>query len=92
MKIEGRNAVREAILSGKISNYSDLEEFYQTAKENQHTVFFANKNGSLRACRNTQYAIDFHKELKKRKKNRRKSYKRKMSDAANRELMSENEE
>ena len=52
-------------------SYSDLEEFYPTSKENQHTVFFINKNGSLKPCRTTEYAADFHKELKRRKKNRR---------------------
>lgn len=65
-------------------SYSDLEEFYPTNKENQHTVFFINKNGSLNACRATQYAIDFHKELKKRKKNRRNNYKKKMEEMLNR--------
>ena len=73
-------------------SYSDLEEFYPTSKENQHTVFFVNKNGSLNACRTTQYAIDFHKELKKRKKNRRKDYKMKMAEAANRDLMDKEED
>ena len=65
-------------------SYSDLEEFYLTSKENQHTVFFVNKNGSLNACRTTQYAIDFHKELKKRKKNRRNNHKKKMAELHNR--------
>ena len=70
-------------------SYSDLEEFYPTAKESQHTVFFVNKNGSLNACRATQYAIDFHKELKKRKKNRRNNYKKKMAETANRDFINE---
>ena len=73
-------------------SYDDVEEFYLTDKEDKHTVFFSNKNGSLRACRNTQYAVDFHKELKKRKKNRRKNYKKKIADVANRELTNEYEE
>ena len=70
-------------------SHSDVEEFYLTDKEDKHTVFFVNKNGSLNACRTTQYAIDFHKELKKRKKNRRKSYKKKMAEAANRDLVNQ---
>ena len=73
-------------------SYSDLEEFYLTNKENQHTVFFINKNGSLNACRSTQYAVDFHKELKKRKKNRRNNHKKKMAEIANRDLTNEDED
>ena len=72
-------------------SYSDLEEFYLTNKENQHTVFFVNKNGSLNACRSTQYAVDFHKELKKRKKNKRNNHKKKMAEIANRDLANEDE-
>lgn len=72
-------------------SYSDLEEFYLTNKENQHTVFFINKNGSLNACRSTQYAVDFHKELKKRKKNKRNNHKKKMAEIANRDLANEDE-
>jgi hypothetical protein len=72
-------------------SYSDLEEFYLTNKENQHTVFFVNKNGSLNACRSTQYAVDFHKELKKRKKNKRNNHKKKMAEIANRDLVNEDE-
>lgn len=67
-------------------SYSDLEEFYPTSKENQHTVFFVNKNGSLKPCRKTEYAVDFHKELKRRKKLRRKNdNKRKMAEVFNRD-------
>ena len=66
-------------------SYSDLEEFYPTSKENQHTVFFINKNGSLNACRSTQYAVDFHKELRRRKKTRRNSNKKMMAEVANRD-------
>ena len=72
-------------------SYSDLEEFYSTEKENQHTVFYVGKNGSLNACRATQYAIDFHKELKKRKKSRRNNHKKKMAEIVNRDLMNEDE-
>ena len=64
-------------------SFSDLEEFYITSKENQHTVFFVSKNGSLNACRSTQYAIDFHKELRRRKKNRKSSNKRIMAEMLN---------
>lgn len=64
-------------------SYSDLEEFYPTSKENQHTVFFVNKNGSLKPCRKTEYAAEFHKELKRRKKTRRKNDKKKMAELHN---------
>lgn len=57
-------------------SHNDVEEFYLTDKEDRNTVFFLNKNGSLKACRNTEYAVNFHKELKRRKKNRRKNDKR----------------
>lgn len=72
-------------------SYSDLEEFYLTNKENQHTVFYVNKNGSLKTCRNTQYAVDFHKELKRRKKSRRKSYKKAMAELHNYAIANEEE-
>jgi hypothetical protein len=70
-------------------SHDDIEEFYLTEVENQHTVFVVNKNGSLNAYRGTKYAADFHKELKKRKKNRRKNYKQKMTEAANRDFVNE---
>ena len=72
-------------------SHDDLEGFYPTAKENHQTVFFVNKNGSLNACRATQYAIDFHKELKKRKKNKRNNYKKKMAEVVNRDFENEDE-
>lgn len=72
-------------------SHNDVEEFYLTDKENQHTVFFVSRNGSLNACRATQYAVDFHKELKKRKKNRRKNYKDKMAEVVNRDFVNEDE-
>lgn len=65
-------------------SFSDLEDFYPTSKENQHTVFIVSKNGSLNAYRGTQYAADFHKELKRRKKNRKNNSKRVMADMLNR--------
>ena len=49
----------------------------------ENTVFFLNKNGSLKACRSTEYAVDFHKELRRRKKNRRKNGKRAVAEIAN---------
>lgn len=67
-------------------SHNNVDEFYLTDKEDKHTVFYINKNGSLNACRSTQYAVDFHKELKKRKKNRRKNYKQKIVEAANRDF------
>lgn len=70
-------------------SHNDVEEFYLTDKEDKHTVFFVNKNGSLRAYRSTKYAVDFHKELKRRKKNRKKNGKRKIADLANRDLVDE---
>ena len=66
-------------------SHDNVEEFYLTDKEDKHTVFFVNKNGSLRVCRSTEYAVDFHKELKKRKKTRRKNGKRTVAEIANRE-------
>ena len=66
-------------------SYSDLEEFYLANKENQHTVFFINKNGSLKPCRATEYAVDFHKELKRRKKNRKNNSKRMVAEMLNRD-------
>lgn len=93
---EARNAAIKYCEENKCNytyiSYSDLEEFYPTIKENQHTVFYINKNGSLNACRATQYAVDFHKELKKRKKNRRKNYKMKMAEAANRDFANKEED
>lgn len=66
-------------------SHNNVEEFYLTDKEDKHTVFYINKNGSLRACRYTEYAVDFHKELKRRKKNRRSNGKRIMAEIANRD-------
>ncbi len=64
-------------------SYSDLEEFYLTNKENQHTVFFINRNGSLKPCRSTEYAVSFHKELKRRKKHRRNNDKKNVAEMLN---------
>ena len=70
-------------------SHNNIEEFYLTDKEDKHTVFFVSKNGSLNACRSTEYAAGFHKELKKRKKNRRNNYKKKMAEIANCDLENE---
>ena len=72
-------------------SYDDVEEFYLTSKEDKHTVFFMNKNGSLKPCRNTQYAAEFHKELRKRKNRRNKSSKKQIAEAYNRDATSEDE-
>ena len=64
-------------------SHSDIEAFYLTDKEDRNTVFFINRNGSLHPYRQTEYAVNFHKELAKRKKNRRKDYKRKIANVVN---------
>lgn len=65
-----------------ISHDND-SEFYLTDEEDKHTVFFVNKNGSLKACFATKYASDFHKELRKRRKNRRQGGKREVAEMCN---------
>lgn len=64
-------------------SYDDANKFDLTDKEDNHTVFFVNKNGSLKPYLATKYAIDFHKELKKRKKNRRNNGKKVLADMCN---------
>lgn len=64
-------------------SYNNVEEFYLTGKEDKSTVFYINKNGSLKPCRSTEYAADFHKELKRRKKHRRNSGKKRVAEVAN---------
>ena len=66
-------------------SHNSVEDFYLSDKKDKHTVFFVNKNGSLNACRATEYAISFHKELRKRKKNRKNNGKRKMAEMLNRD-------
>lgn len=66
-------------------SHNETEEFYITDKEDKHTVFLVNRNGSLNAYRDTQYAVDFHKELKRRRKNKRNNGKRKIVDICNSE-------
>lgn len=70
-------------------SHDTVKEFYLTDKEDKHTVFIMNRNGSLKACRTTEYAVDFHKEFKRRKKNRMKNDKRKMADFVNRDLLNQ---
>ena len=66
-------------------SHNNVEEFYLTDKEDKHTVFYISKNGSLKACRSTEYAVDFHKELKRRKKHRRNNGKRVVAEMCNHE-------
>ena len=61
-------------------SYDNIKEFYLADEEDNHTVFFINRTGSLDAYRTTQYAIDFHKELRRRKNRRRNNNKRKIAD------------
>ncbi len=65
--------------------HDDNNAFYITDSEERHTVFVVNKNGSLNAYRNTQYAVDFHKELKRRKKGRKNNSKRVIAEILNRD-------
>lgn len=68
-------------------SHDDVEGFYLTDSESKHTVFFIGKNGSLNAYRGTRYAVDFHKELQKRRKHRRNNDKRAIADVANRDYV-----
>ena len=59
-------------------------EFYLTEKEDKHTVFIVKENGSINAYRGTSYAVEFHKELKKRRNHRRKNdSKKKIAEVLN---------
>lgn len=71
-------------------SFDDTNEFYLTEDENKHTVFLVNKNGSLDPCIVTKYGADFHKELKRRKNNRRKSGKRQIAEMSH--YVEENED
>lgn len=64
-------------------SYNDSDTFYLSDKEDAHTVFLVNKNGSLSAYRDTKYADDFHRELRRRKNRRKKNGKRKINDMCN---------
>lgn len=63
--------------------HDSVNEFYITEKEDKHTVFLVKKNGGLNAYRGTNYAADFHKELKKRRSDRRKNGKREIAEILN---------
>lgn len=73
-------------------SYDDTNEFYLANKENNHTVFLVNRNGSLDAYRSTKYAVDFHKELKRRKNGKRKNGKKKINEMFNHEYEEVDEE
>lgn len=64
--------------------HDTTNEFYVTESNTKHTVFLVSRNGSLNATHDTQYALDFHKELQKRRKNKRNNNKRNMIDNCNR--------
>lgn len=64
-------------------SYDDSNKFQLNDKEGSHTVFFLNKNGSLKPYVGTSYAVEFHKELKRRRKARRNNDKRIIADIAN---------
>lgn len=66
-------------------SHDSTNEFYLTEKEGKHTVFLVKKNGGLNAYRGTNYSVDFHKELKKRRNQRRRSTKRQMAEMLNRD-------
>lgn len=71
--------------------HNDVDEFYITNEEDKHTVFLINRNGSLSAYRATVYAVNFHKELKRRKNQRRKNHKRNIAEVVNRDSLDEDE-
>ena len=73
-------------------SHNNTDEFYLTDNEDKYTVFLVNRNGSLDAYRSTQYASDFHKELKKRKNRRRNEYKRKIAEVCNHDSLNQNED
>lgn len=73
-------------------SYDDTSKFYLTDREDKNVVFYINKNGSLHAYRATPYAANFHKELARRKNNRRNNGKRKIADIHNRDYEVEVEE
>ena len=70
-------------------SYDKINGFCLMDKEDNHTVFYVKRNGSLKGCCATNYAFDFHKELKKRKKNRRKNDGKIAAEVVNRDLVGE---
>lgn len=69
-------------------SHDSANGFYLTEEETKHTVFFVKRNGALKSCRGTNYAIDFHKELKKRK-NKRSNGKREIAKMLDKESFEE---
>lgn len=63
--------------------HDSTNEFYLTENENKHTVFIVKKNGGFNAYRGTSYAVEFHKELKKRRNNRKKNGKKIVAEILN---------
>lgn len=64
-------------------SHNNIDEFYLTENENNHTVFLVNRNGSLAACHTTNYAIDFHNEYKKKNNHRASADKRNVAEIYN---------
>lgn len=71
--------------------HKDGDEFYVTNEEDKHTVFLINRNGSISAYRASVYSVNFHKELKRRKNQRRKIDKKKIADVINYDSLSDEE-
>lgn len=63
--------------------HDKTNEFYLTEDEDKHTVFLVKKNGGLNAYRGTNYAAEFHRELNKRRNNKRKSGKKEIANILN---------
>lgn len=64
-------------------SHDSTNEFYLTEEETKNAVFLVNRNGGLSAYRGTSYAADFHRELKRRKKDKRRNGKKKIAEILN---------
>lgn len=64
-------------------SHDEVSDFYLTDEETRYTVFFVNRNGSLKVCRNGKYAVDFHKELRRRRKHKKNNGKREAAEMFN---------
>lgn len=64
-------------------SHDGVNEFYLTEDEGKHTVFLVKRNGGLNAYRGTNYAAEFHKELKKRRSSKKRDGKRRISEMLN---------
>lgn len=64
-------------------SYSNDCEYTVTNKENNNTVYFINRNGSLDAYCGTNYAINYHKERERRENGRGKSLKKRVAELFN---------